>query len=109
MRVVVGDVFWPGRCCFNWEKFESLDAHATSPRFIYNCGKYGASLLFPKVSIMLQEHVKTTKTIEINFFSPEKMSRDYEVEEPSPLLQNNLHQSQSTTRTWIEKIQKSTL
>ena len=39
---VTGDVYCPGKYCFNREKCESLDGYVTTPRSIYGCGKCGA-------------------------------------------------------------------
>ena len=46
---VTGDVYCPGKYCFNREKCESLDGYVTTPRSIYGCGKRGAQLLDHKV------------------------------------------------------------
>ena len=43
----IGDVFGPGKYCFNREKCESLDGYLTTPRSIYGCGKYGTWLFVP--------------------------------------------------------------
>ena len=64
---VIGDVYCPGEYCLNREKCESLDGFVTTPRPIYGCGKCGAWLFVHKVRIMLQEHVKTTKTDKTRF------------------------------------------
>ena len=69
---VIGDVYCPGKCCFNREKCESLGGYVTTPRSIYGCGKCGAWLFVPKVPFMLQEHVKTTKTDKTRFFFAKK-------------------------------------
>ena len=65
---VVGDVYCPGKYCFNREKCESLDGYVTTPRSIYGCGKCGAWLFVHKVPFLLQEHVKTTKRDKTRFF-----------------------------------------
>ena len=45
-----------------------------NPRSIYACGKCGAWLFVHKVSFMLQEHAKTTKTEETRFSLLEKLN-----------------------------------
>ena len=69
---VIGDVYCPGKYCFNREKCESLGGYLTTPRSIHGCGKCGAWLFVHKVPFMLQEHVKTTQTDKTRFFFPEK-------------------------------------
>ena len=71
---VIGDVYFPGKYCFNREKCESLDGCVTTPRSIYDCGKCGAWLIVHKVPLMLEEHVRTTKTDETCFFFAKKMN-----------------------------------
>ena len=39
IRDVIGDVYCPGKYCFNREKCESLGGYVTTPRSIYGCGK----------------------------------------------------------------------
>ena len=39
---VIGDVYCPGKYCFNREQCEFLGGYVTTPRSIYSCGKYGA-------------------------------------------------------------------
>ena len=39
---VIGDVYCPGKYCFNREKCESLGGYVTTPRSIYACGKCAA-------------------------------------------------------------------
>ena len=39
---VIGDVFCPGKYCFNGEKCKSRDGYVTTPRSIYGCVKCGA-------------------------------------------------------------------
>ena len=68
----IGDVYCPGKYCFNREKCESLDGYVTTPRSIYVCGKCGAWLFVHKVPFILQEHVKTTKTDKTRFFFAKK-------------------------------------
>ena len=58
----IGDVYCPGKYCFNREKCEPLDGYVTFLGSIYVCGKCGVWLFGHKVPIMLQEHVRTTKT-----------------------------------------------
>ena len=65
---VCGDVYSPGKHCYNREKCESIEGYVTTPRSIYGCGKYGAWLFVHKVPFMLQKHVKTTKTDKTGFF-----------------------------------------
>ena len=38
----IGDVYCPGKYCFNREKCESVDGYVTTPRSIRGCGKRGA-------------------------------------------------------------------
>ena len=64
---VFGDVFCPGKYCSNRGKCKSLDGCLTTPRFIYGCGEWEAWLVVHKVTFMVQEHVKTTKTDKIEF------------------------------------------
>ena len=72
IQEVTGDVFCPGKYCFNREKCESIGGYVTTPRFIYGCGKCGAWLFVHKVPFKLQEHVKTTKTDKTRFFIAKK-------------------------------------
>ena len=72
IRDVFGDVYCPGKYCYNREKCKSLGGYVTTPRSIYGCGKCGARLFVHKVPFMLQEHVKTTKTDRPPFFSAQK-------------------------------------
>ena len=65
---VTGDLYCPGKCCFNREKCESLDGYVTTPRSLYACGKCGAWFFDHKVLFVLQEHVGTTKTDKTRFF-----------------------------------------
>ena len=69
---VIGDVYCPGKYCFNREKCESLDGYVTSPRSVYGCGKCGAWLFIHKALFTLQEHVKTTKTDKTHFLCLKK-------------------------------------
>ena len=69
---VNGDVYCPGRFCYNREKCESIGGYVTNPRSIYGCGKCGAWLFVHKVPFMLQDHVKTTKTDKTRFFFARK-------------------------------------
>ena len=39
---VIGDVYCPGKYCFNRENCESLDGYVITPRSIYACGKWWA-------------------------------------------------------------------
>ena len=70
---VIGDVYCPVEYCLNREKCESLGGYVTTPRSIYGCGKCGALLFVHKVPFMLQENVKTTKTVKTRFFSAKKI------------------------------------
>ena len=72
VRDIIGGVSFPSKYCSNREKCESLGGYVTTPRSIYACGKCGAWLFVHKVPIMLQEHVKTTKTDKTGFFSARK-------------------------------------
>ena len=69
-EAAIGDVY-----CFNknckGEKWVFLDAHVTTLRSIYGCGKCGAWLLVHKVPFTLQR-AKTTKTGETRFFFAKK-------------------------------------
>ena len=69
---VVGDVYCPGKDCFNREKCESIGGYVATPRSIYGCGNCGAWLFVHKVLFRLQEHVKTTKTDKTRFFFAKK-------------------------------------
>ena len=69
---VIGDVYCPGKYCSNTEKSESFSGYLTTPRSKYGCGKGGAWLFVHKVPLMIQEHVKMTKTDKARFFSLEK-------------------------------------
>ena len=68
VQYVFGDVYCPGKYCSNREKCESIGGYVTTPRSIYGCGKCGAWLFVHKVPVILQEHVKTTKTEQNTFF-----------------------------------------
>ena len=70
---VIGDVYCPGKFCFNREECESIGGYITTQRSIYACGKYGAWLFVHKIPFMLQEHVKTTKTDKTRFFFARKI------------------------------------
>ena len=70
---VIGDVYCPGKYCFNTEKCESLDGYVTILRSIYGCGKCGAWLFVHKIPFTLHEHVKTTKTDRTHFFLSKKI------------------------------------
>ena len=48
-RDVIGDMYCPGKYCFNREKCESLEGFVTTPRSIYGCGKCGAWFFVHKV------------------------------------------------------------
>ena len=69
---VIGDVYCPGKYCFNREKCETLGGYVTTPRSIYGCGKCGAWLFVHKVPFMLKEHVKTSQTDKTRFFFAKK-------------------------------------
>ena len=72
IQEVIGDVYCPGKYCFNREKCESIGGYVTTPRSIYGCRKCGAWLFVHKVPFKLQEHVKTTKTDKTRFFFAKK-------------------------------------
>ena len=69
---VIGDVYCPGKYCFNREKCESIGVYVTTLRSIYGCGNCGAWLFVHKVPFALQEHVNTTKTDKTRFFFAKK-------------------------------------
>ena len=69
IQVIIGEVYCPDKYCFNSEKYESLDGHATTPRSIYGCGKCGAWLFVHKDPFTLQEHVRTKRTDKKRFSS----------------------------------------
>ena len=68
VQVVIEDVYCPGKCCSNREKFESLGDYVTNLGSIHGCGECGAWLFVHEDLFMLQEHVKTTKTHKTRFF-----------------------------------------
>ena len=72
IQEVIGEVYCPGKYCFNREKCESISGYVTTSRSIYGCGKCGAWLFVHKVPFNLQEHVKTTKTDKTRFFFAKK-------------------------------------
>ena len=72
IQEVIGDVYCPGKYCFNREKCESIGGYVTTPRSIYGCGKCGAWLFVHNIPFKLQEHVKTTKTDKTRFFFAKK-------------------------------------
>ena len=72
IQEVIGDVYCPGKYCFNREKCESIGGYVTTPKSVYGCGKCGAWLFVHKVPFKLQEHVKTTKTDKTRFFLAKK-------------------------------------
>ena len=51
----IGDVYCPGKCCFNRKKCDSLHGYVTARRCFYGCGKSESRLFVQKVSIMLQQ------------------------------------------------------
>ena len=69
---VIGDVYWPGKDCFNREKCESLGGYVTTLRSTFVCGNCEAWLFVDKVPFMLQENVKTTQTDKTRFFFARK-------------------------------------
>ena len=69
---VIGDVYCPGNYCSSREKSESLDGYVTTLRSIYACRKRGAWLIVHKITFMLQDHVKTTKTDKTRSFSAKR-------------------------------------
>ena len=54
------------------EKCESLGDYVTTPRVIYGCGKCEDWLFVRKISFMLQDHLKATKTDKTRFFFARK-------------------------------------
>ena len=72
IQEVIGDVYCPGKYCFNREECESLDGYVTTPRSIYGCDNCGAWLFIHKVPFTLQELVKTTQTDKTRFFFVKK-------------------------------------
>ena len=74
---VIGDVYCPGKYCFNREKCESFEGYLRTPRSIYGCGNCGAWFFVDKVPFMLPEHVRTTKTDKTRFFFVKKRCTCY--------------------------------
>ena len=72
---VMGDVYCPGKYCFNRENCESFDGYVTTPRSFYVCGTCETWLFVHKVPLMLQEHLKTTITDKTRFFFSKKVER----------------------------------
>ena len=72
VQVVIGEVYCPRKYCPNRENCESLVGYLTTPRSIYACGKCGAWFFVHKVPLMLQQHVKSTKTDKIRFYFARK-------------------------------------
>ena len=68
---VIGDVYCPGKYCFNremrisWWSCNNSESHL----WLWKCG---ARLFVHKVPFMLQEHVKRTKTDKTRFFFVKK-------------------------------------
>ena len=71
---VIRDVYCPGKYCSNREKCESFGAYVATPRFNYGSGKCGGWLFVHKVPLIIQEHVKTTKTDKTRFFFAKRMN-----------------------------------
>ena len=69
---VIGDVYCPGKYCFNREKCKSIGGYLKTPRSIYGCDNCGAWLFVHEVPFTVQEHVKTTKTDKTRFFFAKK-------------------------------------
>ena len=69
---IIGNVFCPGKLCFNRKKSVSLGGYVTIPRSIYGCGKCGAWLFVHKVPFVLQEHVRTTQIDKTRFSCAKK-------------------------------------
>ena len=68
----IGDIYCPGKYCFNGEKCESLDGYVITSRTVLVCGRCGAWLFVHKVLFKLQELVKTTKADKTRFFFAKK-------------------------------------
>ena len=95
MQDVIGEMYCPGENCLNREKCESLGVYVTTPRSFHVCGKCRAWLFVYKVTFMLQEHVKMTKTDRTHFFfakKPNLLPDNYSLRS---LLGTFPHQSQS--------------
>ena len=71
---VFGDVYCPGKYCFDREKYESVDGYVTNPRSVYGCGNFGAWFFIQKTLFMLQEHVRAIKTDRTRYFLVKKMN-----------------------------------
>ena len=74
---LIGDVYCPGKRCFNREKCESFVGYVTTQRSIYGCGKCGAWLFVLECPFMLKEQVKTTKTDKTRFSFVKKRRNCY--------------------------------
>ena len=82
---VIGDVYCPGEYYLKWEKCKSIGGYLTTPRSIYGCDNCGACLFAHKVPFKLQEHVKTTKTDKMRFFSAKKGVTRQTIVQKSPI------------------------
>ena len=71
IQAVIGDIYCPGKYCFNRENCETFDGYVTTPRSVY--GKCGAWLFLHKSIVMLQGQVKTTRTDKTRFFFVKKL------------------------------------
>ena len=72
VRETIGDVYCPGKYCFNREKSKCIGGYVTTPRSVYGCDNCGAWLFVHKVPFTLQGHVKTTKTDKTRFLFAKK-------------------------------------
>ena len=110
---IIGDVYCPGKYCFNREKCESLNGYVGTPGSIYGCGKCGAWLFVNKVPFILQEHVRTTKTDKtrpfllktVEFVTRQKIVPWDPFSEQFPTNHSHLHQkSLKWVQTWNKRI-----
>ena len=72
IQAVIGDIYCPGKFCFNRKNCEFFKGYVTTPRSTYACEKCGAGLFVHKVPFTLQEHVKTTRGDKTGFFFVKK-------------------------------------
>ena len=61
IQEVIGDVYCPGKHCFNRMKCESFEGYVTTPRSIHDFANGGAWLFVRRILFTLQGLVKTTK------------------------------------------------
>ena len=69
---VIGDVYCPGKHCFNREKCESLDGYVTTPRSKYGYEKCGAWLFVHKVPSCYNSTYRRHKQTKPVFYSIKK-------------------------------------